>query len=518
VGGHNLGISMYSSLDKRSEAITVFKYLTSIEMQRNYIAKNNYFSPIPRLYNEKEVCDIVDCDFFKNIQLIARPTSKTDDYISYAKKFKTYIYEFLYGNTSALDALKKVDNITKVYSVQLNIHDSYIGVILLVVTLIFSFLFLGSLIFLYINKFKSVFKFLPNDFWFLMIFGYILMISVFFVEIGEVTCMKCHIKVLILSFSFTLFLIPILYKLIVCFPEENNVVSKWVNSHKYYILLFFMTLDLILWGLMFITPYTVEKETFNEGKTYQICNMKNLFGRIIICFIYFYKILIFLTIFFLIFIEWNLKILHYDIRFLDIAFYIDSLIILTFIIISLIKFDDYTFYFVIKEILNITFATNNYNLIYGFRIIWGLMKKKHKEKSVDDLVNDLLKIADRQDNNFNINFNNNNNNNNNINVNVNYNNNFNININNNNNDNNNNNNNININNNINNNDSNVSIADLCDDSHANIIAGKPEDNRKASIISIMSQRIINYHYKTSLENISNIEESDITFILKSNIN
>lgn len=88
IGGHNIGINMYSNIQKRNAVIEAFKFLTSKEMHKKYIAKNNYLTPISSLYDEDEVCKVVNCDFFKSIQLIGRPVTKSDDYIKYADNFK----------------------------------------------------------------------------------------------------------------------------------------------------------------------------------------------------------------------------------------------------------------------------------------------------------------------------------------------------------------------------------------------------------------------------------------------
>lgn len=47
-----------------------------------------YYPPIPSLYDDKEVCKMVDCKIYKSLQLISRPSSVGGiDYVNYSNKF-----------------------------------------------------------------------------------------------------------------------------------------------------------------------------------------------------------------------------------------------------------------------------------------------------------------------------------------------------------------------------------------------------------------------------------------------
>ncbi|OUM69254.1 hypothetical protein PIROE2DRAFT_2963 [Piromyces sp. E2] len=57
------------------------------------------------VYNDKEVCEIKDCEFFKNIQLTTRYNFRRKDYVEYSKHFRENVYEFLYGDKTAYETV-----------------------------------------------------------------------------------------------------------------------------------------------------------------------------------------------------------------------------------------------------------------------------------------------------------------------------------------------------------------------------------------------------------------------------
>ncbi|ORX83358.1 hypothetical protein BCR32DRAFT_243422 [Anaeromyces robustus] len=216
----------------------------------------------------------------------------------------------------------KIDDLTKFYCLSLNTDNTSVGLILCFIIIGISVFILSSLIFLFINKFKPYFSFLDKDFWIILIIGVIMMMFSFFTKIGKPYWFYCHIQSIILSFSLTFYSVPILYKLIISFPKKDNKISKFINKSrktKYLFFLLFILLDIILNSLMILTPYDIENKMFDNYKNFQICTMKKRFGRLVIYFIFIFKTLIILFIVFLIFLEWNYKPLHNDIRFLIIA-------------------------------------------------------------------------------------------------------------------------------------------------------------------------------------------------------
>jgi len=56
---------------------------------------NKILSGITSLYDEEEVCKMVDCKLYKGLQFINRPTSKSNDYYTYSEKFRNNIYRYI---------------------------------------------------------------------------------------------------------------------------------------------------------------------------------------------------------------------------------------------------------------------------------------------------------------------------------------------------------------------------------------------------------------------------------------
>jgi len=166
IGGYNIGINIYASKEKKEKAIEAIKYIASKDIQRKYIAKENFFSPIPSLYDEDEICQIVNCNYYKNIQLIGRPFNVMEDYDAYTNKVKEYTFEYLYGDNSkeAIDALKKIDDITRIYYLSLSTENSPAGLIVFILITATIVIMLLSLSFIFMKKFKPYFGFLPNIF------------------------------------------------------------------------------------------------------------------------------------------------------------------------------------------------------------------------------------------------------------------------------------------------------------------------------------------------------------------
>jgi len=184
--GYAVGINKHSSEDKRNEVIKAFQYITSKEMQKKFVIEKRITSSIPSIYDDEKVCEKVDCELMKSIQPFGRPTNITDDYDVYTKRFRTKIFEYIYGDTSSVvEALKNAEDLIKIYYISIDTKESYIGLISLIIMITLSIAMFLSTIILFIEKFKPYFNFLSTDFWFLTIIGSIIIISTCYCGIGE---------------------------------------------------------------------------------------------------------------------------------------------------------------------------------------------------------------------------------------------------------------------------------------------------------------------------------------------
>ncbi|ORX80088.1 periplasmic binding protein-like II [Anaeromyces robustus] len=376
IGGFNLGINKYIPDDKKDAALKALQYITSKEVQKKVALEKHLYTAIPSLYDDEEVCEVVDCAFFKSIQLTPRPI--TPDYSEYSDKYRNYVYEFLYGDESAEKVLKDIRDMTKIYSLSLSTEDSTVGLFITVTVISISFIMILSLSLLFIEKVKIFFNFLENDLWFISIIGIILVTSVCYLDIGKITVAKCESRILLLSLGFTLNIIPFLYKLLINYPEQNKI-SQWVRQNKYYFILAFILIDLILFEFTFITPYKVRNIIIKDGKNFEVCNMEKGFGNFLNMFMISEKFIIMLALLFLIFIEWSIEVTYYDVRFLVFAIYCCGLSVIAMLIVSHIEINDYIKYYTIRDSIYIFYGLTSYILLYGYRIFYIIIKKDNED-------------------------------------------------------------------------------------------------------------------------------------------
>eukprot|EP00833_Pecoramyces_ruminatium_P005518 jgi/Orpsp1_1/1179550/evm.model.c7180000069828.1 len=115
IGGNNIGICNSLPKERTEAAVEVLKYLTSKEFQKELIRKNISVTGINDLYDDEEICKILDCELIKSVQPIARPVSLYTSYDEYSFKVQKFLGEFLYGNRTASEVLNDIENLTKIY-------------------------------------------------------------------------------------------------------------------------------------------------------------------------------------------------------------------------------------------------------------------------------------------------------------------------------------------------------------------------------------------------------------------
>lgn len=386
LGGYNLAINNYISNERKNASVIAFKYITSLEMQKKVLMKYRFFSAIPSLYEDPDVCSIIKCKVFKKAQLIARPTSIANDYSYYSERFRNYIYDYLYGSKSPEKALEDIDNITKIHTITLNIKESFIGLFNVIVITFFSVLMLISCIFLFKNRFKHYFKFLSNDSWIFIIVGSILMMHSLYSEIGEIQTLKCHMKTFFFTTGFTLNFVPILHRLVVNFPEKNKF-SNWAYHNKYLFIFIFILINVLLQGLYMIAPYKIESITSIDGTKYNNCIYKNTFSKISTFIMIISRILFYIIAILLIFIEWNLVETYMELKYLLSAITTDIIcdIIILILINSNIRKDNYIAYYSIYSIVIIIYSLSNYLFLYAIKIIIAIINFYEKRDTIFEI-------------------------------------------------------------------------------------------------------------------------------------
>lgn len=371
---------------KLKSAVEVVKYLTSREMQKNLVLQQMIISGMTSLYDDEEICSSIKyCDVYKGAQPIEKPINKTKNFLEYTDQFSNYFFDFLYGNETAENALKNIDNITKIHYVTISLEKNFVGSLILIFFSITIFLMIASLLILNIEKFKDFFSFLTKPSWYLVITGIIFILSSGFSKLGMVSNFKCHISEALIYIGFSFIYIPILGKLIIYFPE-NNKISVWINNNKCKFILIFNFISFMLNLIYIIYSYDIEDIIVIKGENYQKCKMNSLFGKIIYLSIIVYNCVIIISLLLLIFIEWNLKETHYNIRFTVSSLYINIISIFIFYIFDNISLKNYIAYFEMYEIFIFITSILNYLLLYGIRIMLPILKVKNKETEIIDKI------------------------------------------------------------------------------------------------------------------------------------
>ncbi|OUM57925.1 hypothetical protein PIROE2DRAFT_64723 [Piromyces sp. E2] len=364
--------------EKLEEALTVLTYFSSKDVQKKYIMNNGLISAIPSLYeDDEEVCEVTECEIFRNTQSLNDPLIDYQSKKIFYSFFRKYLYDFLAGRLTALEASQKITDISKIYYISLDTTDSYIGLIITIMIIVVSTLMLLSLIFLFRENFNPFFTILPVDFWILSVMGTILFLCSSFTHFGRLTEWKCFLNLLVQLWGMTLFLIPILYELILQYPTPNNL-TEWIIDHRHLFISFFIVVDVVVISLFVVEPLIIEEIVIEEGKNFEICQPSTLLCKIIVVFLclYIYSIFIVIMIY-LIVVEWKRKGIQYNIKFMVYGLYLDVLSIIIVSVFNSVIIRNYKFYNIVLIGIFFSISLSNYLFIYGIKLILAFAEKKN---------------------------------------------------------------------------------------------------------------------------------------------
>jgi len=384
VDGNNIGIIKNIAEDKKDAAIEVLKFFTSKEYQKNGFKDKKTITVLKDLWYDEDVCKNGLCDVLKKSQIIVEPKFIKNRSDNYWEKYQNSIYQYLFENATIDETLKQINDITKIYYITLDVTNTYVGLLCFILILIVSLIMLASVIFPFLNNYQKFFMFLTEDFWIVTILGSILIICTQYINYGHITTLKCYLTPLLLSIGFTLNVTPILYVLIVQFPERNKL-TVWIYWHRYLFLLFNILVDVLISSISLIHPYTVRSIIVEGGENFEICKFSGEYTTYIYLI---YKFLVILLMLLLIFVEWNFSGIRYDLRFIVVALYIDILAIINIYVFSILKNENYKIYFLIKIIIALFVSLSNHFFFCGYRILLGFFNKQDIKLQFIQYIND----------------------------------------------------------------------------------------------------------------------------------
>ncbi|KAL6625332.1 periplasmic binding protein-like II [Neocallimastix californiae] len=338
IGGTNVGINKYIAENQKKLAVDALKYMTSVETQKKLMLNGILKSAIISLYDDPEVCQIIDCELIKSIQPIIRPSNLTNNYDEYSMKFSELIQNFLYKNKTATETLIAIDDIVRFHSFSIiNSSTPKIGILIFIISVTTLIIILLTIVLIFIKKYRYHFRFLSIDFWIIILIGLIFHTSIIFTYYGNLSIFKCKLKFILLSLGFSLIFIPFLYKLIVIFQKKFNYKSR-IKNHKYLFFLGFILFDIIMIIPIIRVPYKMKENIIHDGKNYLSCIDRSVFGITIKFFSYTEKVLIVLAIIFFLFVEWNILEIVIDIRLITSAVSVDIILYILYFILSFLEF------------------------------------------------------------------------------------------------------------------------------------------------------------------------------------
>ncbi|ORX78901.1 periplasmic binding protein-like II [Anaeromyces robustus] len=379
IGGIDVGINKYIDEDKKRVAAKVLEFFLSWEEQKKMVLNKYITTGIYELYSDNEVCSVIDCELYKNLQIFPRYHYERKDYNDYSEKFINYVFDYLNGEKTAVEVLDQINDLSVIHKITIDTEETSYGLILFIITLVLSLMIIGSSIFFNVEKFKPLFEFLPLDFWYVILIGLLCHLFSNYTEYGAIIPSKCRLKVFLYSVGFTLTFVPILYKLILNFPEQNSI-TKWITKKKYIFLLAFVLCDILLALISLSSPYKIKTIVPGDGKRYQECNANSFLLKTIVYLSIGYKLIIFVAIGFLSFIEWNMKETVFDVHTSVSTIYINILSAVMIIVLKFIKCDSFILYSILNKVFIFIIILSNFVILIGIRIIIGLFTKKDEDQ------------------------------------------------------------------------------------------------------------------------------------------
>ncbi|ORX66087.1 periplasmic binding protein-like II [Anaeromyces robustus] len=366
---NNIGINNYISEENKLAAAEIIKFMTTMDTQKKYITNKKYISAINELYDDDDVCALLNCDLIKKVQPFSFMNNNLNEFgnDAYHEKYRKYISEFLYNNKSVTEVLKKINDITRIYSISLNTDDSYLGLIVFIIFSVIMTVIMISVIFLFIKKFYISFMVLTKDLWIISLLGTLIILCSVLTLYDVTTIFKCQLRIFLITFGYVVMKVPFLYNLIVRFPEKNKI-SFYLEKHKYLFIFIILLFNLVLNILMTFSPSDVSEVNVLDGGNYKRCVINTILGNIFYYLILFHDGLIIIIMLILIYMEWNIKETYYDIRLLATVLFMDILSIILFNIINNIIFNDYIAYNALLSANIILFSILNHIFTYFVKI------------------------------------------------------------------------------------------------------------------------------------------------------
>jgi len=375
-GGQSIIINNNISEEKKIAAGKIIDYFLSLESQKKYTLNNGKFSALSEIYYDDEVCGKIDCNLFRNLQLVSRPIHVWRNYDEYSLKLRNYMFDYLFGNATAEYTLQKMDNIAYISFIE---YSSNIGIAVITITVILFILILSSFGIIFRNKYQFYFVMYNKTSWIIMLLGLCVLISTNFTLLGEINDFKCVSHILIPIIGMSIFVYPTLIYEIINFPETNKY-SEIVKNYKEYMIFGLIALDIVYGILIYsISPYQAIPVYVEGEKNFNTCNIKSKPYLIVFIIMYVFKFLVTATIAVLTYTEYNTGKIYNEMRTITIYFYCNALLIVLLIGINLFSTSQFHIQYVFQVATISIIVFINY-----ICIIWVRMYYENSSKLEDE--------------------------------------------------------------------------------------------------------------------------------------
>jgi len=365
----NFGINKHISDKSKKYAAEFLKFAASKDIQKRFILQDQFLGGNMKLYDDKEVCSIVECEIMNDNKpyLFMDNDPRLFGSDEYFPKYQGLL-DYIFGDKTAKEVLQRLDDVTRIYTFSLDTDDTVAGLIIFIIFIGLLTIIALSVLFVFIDKLKNKFRFLSKNLWIITTLGSLILLSSIITLYDDVSNAKCHLRITLINTGFILSICPSLHKLIANFPERNEISSSF-KINKYITIIVIMLFTIGINEIYAISTYKIEEMMPEEGKHFHKCVMNNSFGNVIYFIIQFFNFFMILVSLVLIFMEWNLKETSLDVKYLATALFMDTLSLILLIIFDKISINDYIVYNVILAVNIMLFAVSNHIFIYFVRVL-----------------------------------------------------------------------------------------------------------------------------------------------------
>jgi len=388
LGGYNIGISNYINEENKRGSIEVFKFIFSKEFQKEIIIKKfHQYSGIIDLYKDEEICSILKCDILNSLQLIERPIT-IKNYETFEIKFINYFYDFLYGSKSAKEALQSIEDITKIYYMDLKDNFSYI--IFIIINVLFVVI-VFSLVVKFIPKYSQYYQWLNFGTSTNYIITSFVTIYSMLAKFGEPTEFKCHAFLLMILTGYALVYTPTIFSLITYYPKSNRYF-KWIKTHENLYICQYYIIEGFFFILAKIHPsYKIVEVPVENSKSFYQCRIdfSNKFGIVILSVEILFHLFLYVNIIRFLYIELNNELYYLFAKVMSYIFVFDSIGMLIVLIIRVIDIKNYYIECIYPFVIIGVFVLKHIYLLF----IRVLLEKPNLNQEDEDIIKQIRRMT-----------------------------------------------------------------------------------------------------------------------------